>query len=317
MIIPNPTEIKEYQKFPLTITLVLLNIFMFILIFSGPEKSISDNSVLQEDRLVLSGRLYLQYLKTLPTEVLKKKPDWIQDMNPENTEHLGVLGIYSVRDADFLAVAGSTSFWGDEVQISDWKKEIYQFGTQYRNQLMFRFGLSSLEKKPLSWLTYQFSHLNWVHLLSNMLFLVLIGAAVEGLAGSAVLIFTYLVGGISGGLGFLLLGSAGTVPMVGASASISALLAFYCVAEVRRRIRYFYFISPLADHRGHIYLPTLTIIPLFLVIDIANLWSSPQGLGGSVAYAAHLGGTVFGLIFGVLYRWRGSHFLHSSFSKFR
>jgi membrane associated rhomboid family serine protease len=302
MIIPNPSDLKDYQKIPLTITLVFLNIFMFILIFSGPESSISGNSVLQEDRLILSGRLYLQYLKTLPTDVLKKKPDWVHNMNPENAEHMGVLGAYSVRDADFLAVVGLTSFWGDEVQISNWKKEIHQFGIQYRKQLMFRFGLSSLEKKPLSWLTYQFSHSNWIHLLSNMLFLLLIGAAVEVLAGSAVLIFTYIVGGMAGGLGFLLLDSAGTVPMVGASASISALLAFYCVAELRRRIRYFYFISPLADHRGHIYLPTLMIVPLFLVIDIANLWSSPQGLGGSVAYAAHLGGTVFGLMFGILYR---------------
>ncbi len=95
--------------------------------------------------------------------------------------------------------------------------------------------------------------------------------------------------------------------MVGASASISALLAFYCIVETRIRIRFLYFVSPMPGQYGAIYLPTLLIVPLFLVVDLANLWSTPEGLGGGVAYAAHIGGTVMGLIAGFVYRWQRAH----------
>lgn len=302
MILPNPSDLKQYVRFPLTITLVVLNVFVFILIFSGNQSSLGGSDLLQEQGLTLSGRLYYQYLKEMPAKDLYQKPAWIHEMRADNSEHMGVLGAYALRDADFLNVAEQFKYHGDDVQIASWKQEIREFRKQYKEQLLFRFGLSSLEKGPLSWVTYQFSHSNWVHLLSNLMFLVVIGAAVESLAGSAVLLVVYLIGGLAGGLGFLLSQGPGTVPMVGASASISALLAFYCVAEARRRVRYFYFVSPMPGHHGFIYLPTFMIFPLFLLVDLANLWATPEGLGSGVAYAAHLGGTVFGLIGG--YAWR-------------
>lgn len=302
MILPSPADIREYTRYPLTITLVFLNIFIFILIFSGNQSSLSSSSLLQEEGLTLSGRLYYQYLKEVPAKTLFEKPEWTHNMRPDNSEQMGVLGAYALRDADFLKVAEKISYRGDDIAIATWKKDIRDFRKQYQEQLLFRFGLSSMEKGPLSWLTYQFSHSNWVHLFSNLMFLVVIGAAVESLAGSSVLLIVYVIGGMAGGLGFLLSQGAGTVPMVGASASISALLAFYCVAEVRQRVRYFYFVSPMPGHHGFIYLPTFMIFPLFLLVDLANLWSTPEGLGSGVAYAAHLGGTVFGLIGGYAYR---------------
>jgi membrane associated rhomboid family serine protease len=81
-------------------------------------------------------------------------------------------------------------------------------------------------------------------------------------------------------------------------------MAFYCFAEPRARIRFMYLVSPIQGYYGAIYLPTLLMIPLFLVSDIANLWSTPAGLGAGVAYAAHLGVAVLGIFFGLLYRWK-------------
>lgn len=131
----------------------------------------------------------------------------------------------------------------------------------------------------------------------------------EVLVGSWALLFIYLLGGLAGGWGFLFLDPQGTVPMVGASASISALLAFYCFAELRTRVRFVYFVSPIPGHWGPIYLPTLLIIPLFLVSDLANLWSTPEGLGSGVAYAAHLGGAVAGAFIALFYRFKTGSFL--------
>ncbi|WP_295905741.1 rhomboid family intramembrane serine protease [uncultured Bdellovibrio sp.] len=304
MILPCPEDFRDYTRFPLTITLVVLNIFIFVLIFSGASSTISSSSVLQRDGLTLTGRLYYQYLQNLSSEALYEKPAWVHEIKSQNIEQMGVLGAYALRDARFLASAETLSYKGDDVQIAHWKTDFVEFRKKYQEQLLYRFGLSSSEKGPFAWLTYQFSHSNWIHLLSNLAFLALIGVAVEGLVGSGALLFIYVLGGIAGGAGFLFSDSHGTVPMVGASASISALLAFYCVAETRIRVRFLYFVSPMPGQYGAIYLPTLLIVPLFLVVDLANLWATPEGLGSGVAYAAHLGGTLIGALAAFAYRWK-------------
>lgn len=309
MILPNPADLKDVTKYPLTLTLVALNLVIFMMIFSGVRESFPSSKLLKDEGLELTGRLYYQYLKEVSPTELAKKPAWILKMSSLNEEHMLVLGAYALRDSRFLTTAETTQFRGDEIKIDTWKKQVVQFNEGYKRHLLFRFGLSSLEKNSLSWLTYQFSHSNWFHLLSNLAFLLVIGAAVEGLAGSGALLIIYLLGGVAGGLGFILSNVHGTIPMVGASASISALLAFYCVAELRGRVRYFYFLSPLSGHFGSIYLPTLLILPLFLLVDLASFWSTPEGLGGGVAYTAHLGGTALGLAAGILYRWAFRKFL--------
>jgi membrane associated rhomboid family serine protease len=121
--------------------------------------------------------------------------------------------------------------------------------------------------------------------------------------GGLGLLALYVLGGVAGGAAFLSYNGPGVIPMVGASASISALLAFYFIVETRRRVRFVYFISPFPGHNGFIYLPTLLIFPLFLLVDFTNLLSSPDGLGGGVAYSAHAGGTLFGILSGIFARW--------------
>lgn len=304
MIIPCPENLspREFYRYPLTMTLVLLNIFIFILIFSGPASKMESAKILEADGMMTTGRLYYQYLQKLSPAALAEKPEWVHRLQSADTEQMTLLGAFALRDAVFVENADKLPFHGDQVKIEAWRTDLESFRKEYKQQLLFRFGLSSLEKGPLSWITYQFSHSTVVHLLSNLLFLIVIGTAVEALAGSGVLLVIYLLGGIVGGLGFLLSQAHGTVPMVGASASISALLAFYCVAQIKPRIRYFYFISPIGEHYGFIFLPTLLFFPLFLMVDLANLWATPEGLGSGVAYAAHLGGTVFGLLGGLAYR---------------
>ncbi|MFS4460644.1 rhomboid family intramembrane serine protease [Bdellovibrio sp. HCB2-146] len=312
MILPCPENLRAYDRFPLTITLAVLNIFIFILIFDGTSSYYGSSRLLSEDGLSLTGRLYFQYLKEQSPQELYSKPSWVHEMKPHDPEHLVVLGSYALRDAKFVEAGEGMKFWGDEVQIATWKKDFAEFRKLYREQMLYRFGLSSLATGPFSWLTYQFSHSSWMHLFSNLVFLIVMGAAVESLVGSGMLLFIYVLGGVAGGAGFLLSQFHGTVPMVGASASISALLAFYCLAETRKRVRYFFVAPPMMGQDGFIYLPTLLILPLFLLVDLASFWSTPEGLGSGVAYAAHLGGTVFGLLAGAVYRLRPQPQTHSA-----
>lgn len=315
MILPYPEEVRSLKRFPLTLTLAALNVLLFVMIFSGVRSDLSSD-ILEKDGLKLTGRLYHQYYTSLSAKDRASRPSWVKDLSAFDSEQLGVLGAFALRDSLFVIAAEKFPFQGDVVQIEGWRKNFADFRKKYQAQLLYRFGLSSSEMKPLSWITYQFSHSTWMHLFSNLLFLVVMGMAVESLVGSMGLLLVYLFGGLVGGLGFLWFDPQGTVPMVGASASISALLAFYCLAESRTRVRFLYLVSPMPGYYGAIYLPTLLMIPLFLVSDIANLWATPAGLGAGVAYAAHLGGAVLGASLGALYRWQKPLGLKPHFVKY-
>lgn len=304
MIIPCPEDLKQYHRYPITLMLAFLNLFIFVVIFSGQSSKRLSSQLLEEPGLVLTGRLYYQYLQKLPSENLFSKPQWVQRLSSNNEDQMGVLGAYALRDGHFLSQAENLIYQGDEIRISQWKTELRMFREQYKKQYLYRFGLSASKKSPLSWITYQFSHSNWIHLLSNLIFLLTMGAAVESILGGGLLLSVYLIGGLAGGLGFVMLDSYSSVPMVGASASISALLAFYCVAEKRFRVRFLYLVSPLPGQYGSIFLPTLLIVPLFIVVDFANLLSSPEGLGNGVAYAAHVGGAISGMLIAFVHRWK-------------
>lgn len=299
MILPQPEPLEKYQRYPLTLTLIALNILIYVLFFSGQPDLFETQKILEPESTVVTGRLYYQYLQSLTSEQQRSRASWAGQLNPQNLAHMEILGGYALRDGEFLNQAQTLPFKGDEVAIQRWRTQVADFIKYYDEEVIYNFGLSRAHLWSWTWITYQFSHAGWIHLFSNMIFLLVIGTAVEVLIGSFGLVLLYLLGGFAGGATFLLYSGHGVIPMVGASASISALLAFYWVVESRHRIRYVYFISPFRGHNGFIYLPTFLIFPLFLLVDFSSLISSPEGIGGGVAYAAHAGGTLFGVLVGL------------------
>lgn len=306
MIIPYPVELKEIHKLPVTTMLVCLNIFLFVMYFSGHESTIYSSPLLQADGLAMTGRMYQQYLQE-PANEQPQRPEWVQEIRKDDRGQLGVLGAYALRDNQFISLAKAFNFSGDSVRIAEWKENVEKYQAEYQKSILTKFGLSAQSKGPLAWLTYQFSHSNWMHLLSNAIYLLFIGAAVEMVAGSGALLAVYVLGGIGGGLAYTFADPYSITPVIGASACVSALLAFYCVVETRKRVRYFYFVFPRPNMFGPIFLPTLLIVPLFLVADFASLWGSPVGLGGGIAYSAHIGGSILGILIGILYRIRSRY----------
>jgi membrane associated rhomboid family serine protease len=294
MIVPCPVNFWELKRYPLTWGLVGINIFIFLVFFLGANEQSNWDSFFSESNLRLTGRIYHEYILKPETDT-KNLPPWITTMTPTTETHFQSLAAWALRDSTFLEVSDDIKVSGDDVAIKLWKDGIYKFKNSYYEQMVFKLGLSRMNKDSLAWITYQFSHSGFIHLLSNMIYLVIIGTAVEAMIGSFGLVLLYFVGGIFAGMMFLFIKShGGAIPMIGASGSISALMAFYILFEARRNIRYVYLISLHPRHNGYIYLPTLWMIPLFVISDFANHFSSVEGLGAGVAYSAHMGGTLFG-----------------------
>ncbi len=303
MIIPCPIDFWNYAKYPLTWAILITNFLMFAIFFLDGKDSTSWATFFSEQNMTLTGRIYSQYLKDLPEDQRALLPTWVSTLKVESPEHYQTLGSWALRDSNFLKQGEKVEVLGDAVATNHWRKEIKDFRDSYFDQLVFRLGLSHVNRKSLSWITYQFSHSGFLHLISNMIYFLIIGAAVEAMVGSMGLILLYLFGGIFAGLFFLMIKShGGAVPVVGASGSISALISFYVIFEQRTRIRYAYFISLLPKHHGYIYLPTLWMFPLFIIADFAHHLSSVEGLGSGVAYSAHMGGTIFGVAAALILR---------------
>jgi membrane associated rhomboid family serine protease len=142
------------------------------------------------------------------------------------------------------------------------------------------------------WLTYQFLHGGLGHLLGNMLvFFLVVGPFLEDAWGRPFFLAFYLAGGVVAGLAQALPDLDSPIPIVGASGAISACLGAFALRFAHRRVRVFYWFFLFL--RGTTFVPAWAYAFFGLAMDLLGLKLS--GVGGGVAYAAHVGGFLFGV----------------------
>jgi len=151
----------------------------------------------------------------------------------------------------------------------------------------------------LSWITAMFLHGGWDHILGNMLFLAIFGKNVEDAFGS----IRYLVFYFAGGFAAMMMQTAMTlwfgtaqdarVPELGASGAIAAVLGAYFVLYPASRVRTWIFPVFLVRIPAWIFLGTWFLYQL-IEADFGLFNASANG--GGVAFFAHVGGFIFGLL---------------------
>jgi membrane associated rhomboid family serine protease len=146
--------------------------------------------------------------------------------------------------------------------------------------------------------TSMFMHGSLLHLGGNMLFLWIFGNNVEDSMGKVKFIVFYLLGGLAALAGQTLVasGSGNAVPLVGASGAIAAVLGGYILLYPRARVLTLFFIILFFTL---IEIPAMVVLGIWFVQQLlfgAYGLSDPTGGGGGVAYFAHIGGFVFGLL---------------------
>jgi membrane associated rhomboid family serine protease len=158
---------------------------------------------------------------------------------------------------------------------------------------------------PLAFLTLftsMFLHGGWMHLIGNMLYLGIFGDNVEDILGHFGYLVFYLFAGVVAGLAQVAMAPTSTVPAVGASGAIAGVLAVYLVlyptAPVRVLVPTFLFMRIAR-------MPAVIVLGLWFVIQLFNgflsLGMDTMSTGG-VAWFAHIGGFVVGLVVGLVLR---------------
>jgi membrane associated rhomboid family serine protease len=142
--------------------------------------------------------------------------------------------------------------------------------------------------------TSMFMHGSLLHLGGNMLFLWIFGNNIEDSMGRFRFVAFYLLGGLAA-LGLQVLTDPdAAVPTVGASGAIAAVLGGYALLYPRARVITLIFIVIIFTV---IELPALLVLGFWFLLQLLPAFSEPvSDSGGGVAYFAHIGGFVFGLL---------------------
>jgi membrane associated rhomboid family serine protease len=140
-------------------------------------------------------------------------------------------------------------------------------------------------------LTAMFMHGSWSHIIGNMIFLWAFAPEIEDAMGRGRYLVFYLVGGLVAMLAQVLADPHSTVPNLGASGAIAAVMGAFLVTYPRDQIRTLLFIFVFARIR---FIPAALLIGFWFLTQLLHAGSVAHVQTGGVAYLAHIGGFIFG-----------------------
>jgi membrane associated rhomboid family serine protease len=140
-------------------------------------------------------------------------------------------------------------------------------------------------------LTAMFMHASWSHIIGNMIFLWAFGPEIEDAMGRRRYLVFYLAGGIVAMLAQVAASPHSTVPNLGASGAIAAVMGGFLVTYPRDRIRSILVIFIFVKIT---FIPAALLIGFWFLTQLFNAGQVAQAQTGGVAYLAHIGGFIFG-----------------------
>ena len=141
--------------------------------------------------------------------------------------------------------------------------------------------------------TAMFMHGSWSHIIGNMIFLWAFGPEIEDAMGRARYLVFYLVGGLVAMLAQIVADPHSTVPNLGASGAIAAVMGAFIVTYPRDRIKAVLLIFVFVRIT---FIPAALLIGFWFLTQLVHAGAVAQVQRGGVAYLAHVGGFIFGVL---------------------
>jgi len=148
--------------------------------------------------------------------------------------------------------------------------------------------------------TSMFLHGSWMHLIGNMLYLWIFGDNCEDLLGPIWFILFYLLSGIAAVLLFVAFGPNTEVPLIGASGAVSGVLGLYALKYPRARVMT---MIMLGFFIRMVWVPAMVVLGIWFLMQLLFAFvSTANEAAGGVAYMAHVGGFLVGLLAALIVR---------------
>ena len=204
---------------------------------------------------------------------------------------------------NYLLIALNTLVFLYEVLLGPHTREVfvYQFGVE-PIRVLAALGLANVhvpDPSALPLLTSMFLHASWLHLIGNMWVLWIFGDNIEDYLGHFGYLIFYLVSGLAASVLHIALNPSSSVPSVGASGAIAGVMGAYFLLFPSARVLT---LVPLIIFFTFIWLPAWIVLGYWFVLQFLSgaatsiAYSSRTGGGGGIAFWAHVGGFVAGII---------------------
>jgi membrane associated rhomboid family serine protease len=143
-------------------------------------------------------------------------------------------------------------------------------------------------------LTAMFMHAGWAHILGNMLFFWVFGPEIEDVMRPLRYMTFYLLGGLAATAAQILVDPASTIPNLGASGAIAGVMGAFLITYPRDRIRTILFLGWFARVT---FIPAIVLVGFWFLTQLfSEVGALAQVQSGGVAYMAHIGGFIFGML---------------------
>src|SRR5713101_5296956 len=147
--------------------------------------------------------------------------------------------------------------------------------------------------------TAMFMHAGWEHILGNMLFFWVFAPEIEDVMGPLRFTFFYLLGGVAATFAQIIVDPSSTVPNLGASGAIAAVMGVFLITYPRDQIKTVLIIGWFFGVR---LIPAVLLVGFWFLIQLfSEVGALAATQSGGVAYMAHVGGFLFGLVLGRLF----------------
>ncbi|HVM94408.1 MAG TPA: rhomboid family intramembrane serine protease [Terriglobales bacterium] len=285
MLIPIRHENMEARRWPvITIGLIVLNTVIFVVTTGTMDKESPELGSTKAHIILLAAA----HPDLNMTDQERELVDNFKQDNPTEWEHLQS-PMHNVIDG-----------WDARMRLKDdphdLQAEMDMLGAKYAElssaSIIERYAFTPAHKRAITYLTANFLHGGWLHLIGNMWFLWLAGFVLEDVWGRPLYLAFYLVGGAVALQIHAWSDPASIVPCVGASGAVAALMGAFLTRFPKMKIEMMWIFGFFRTYRFQA--AAYWLLPLWVLMEV--FYGALFGKMSGVAHWAHVGGFAFGAL---------------------
>jgi len=294
MLIPIRHENMEARRWPvITIGLIVLNTVIFLITNAALDKEAPELGSTKAHILLLAAahpELTMSDDERQLVENFKKN-------NPEEWTHLQS-PMHNLVDG-----------WDAKMRMKEDPHELQsdmdalaaKYAELATTSIQERYAFTPAHRRAITYLTANFLHGGWLHLIGNMWFLWLAGFVLEDVWGRPLFTVFYLIAGAVALQFYAWTNPNSIIPCVGASGAVAALMGAFLVRFPKMKIEMMWILGFFRTYRFQA--SAYWLLPLWVVMEV--FYGSLFGKMSGVAHWAHVGGFVFGALGAVALRYSG------------
>jgi len=287
ILIPLKHENMQGRRWPIiTLAIIALNIIAFLATHWTIEAQASQYSPKRFEVGIHMAILAATHPELTLDDYSRKFVEFLSEQYPEDWKQLSSTSREAVDEweENIRKNADAAALQAEMDSLS------HQFEEAQQSSVVGRFAFVPAHPSAVSYLTANFLHGGWLHLIGNMWFLWLAGFILEDNWGRAIYSLFYLVAGAVALQFHGWMYPHSFVPLLGASGAVAALMGAFLVRFPKLKIEMFW----LAFYvRGRFKAPAWCLLPLWGVVEV--FYGSLFGAASGVAHWAHVGGFLFGM----------------------